>query len=377
MSSVNPSLYFPPVGDQWRKVSPEVAGLDAEKLADAAKYAESNETAFWTRAIVTPDGRYDNAVGQQRWNELLGPVKPRGGPSGLVIRHGAIVTEWGDTRRPEMSFSISKNYISLCAAIALQDGLINDLDDTVRSYELDDGFDDPHNQSITWQNLLQQTSEWQGTMWDKPDNAERKIDTNLKSPWGVPTPDRQLKNPGSHWEYNDVRYNRLSLSLLRLFRKPLPEVLKERILGPIGASQDWEWPAYRNAYVEIDGERMPSVPGGGRWGGGIWMSARDHARTGLLVLNRGTWDNRQILQSNIVDRILRPSVANPNYASSWWLNPGQQVFPAAPGNSIFARGGETTVIWVLPDQDMVVVSMWNDAACWNTLFAKIIDATAA
>jgi len=183
-----------------------------------------------------------------------------------------------------------------------------------------------------------------------------------------------MKTPGTHWEYNDVRYNRLSLSLLRLFRRPLPDVLRERIMDPIGASQDWEWPAYRNAYVEIDGQSMPSVPGGGRWGGGIWMSARDHARTGLLMLNRGTWDSQPILRADLVDRLLKPSNANRNYASSWWLNPRREVFPAAPENSVFARGGETSVIWISPDQDLVLVSMWNDPECWNALFGMVMDA---
>ena len=143
-------------------------------------------------------------------------------------------------------------------------------------------------------------------------------------------------------------------------------------MGAIGASQDWEWPAYRNACVEIDGERMPSVPGGGHWGGGIWMSARDHARMGLLVLNRGTWGGREVVPAPLLIRLMVPSTANPHYASSWWLNPECKTFPAAPENNLFARGAETNVIWIAPDHDMVLVSGWVDAEHWNTLFEMVM-----
>ncbi|MGL1558175.1 hypothetical protein ACSTIJ_23455, partial [Vibrio parahaemolyticus] len=77
--------------------------------------------------------------------------------------------------------------------------------------------------------------------------------------------------------------NRLSLSLLELFKEPLPAVLKRRIMDPIGASTGWKWDGYRNSTVKIDGKDMVSVPGGGHWGGGIVISARDLALMGLLV----------------------------------------------------------------------------------------------
>ena len=52
---------------------------------------------------------------------------------------------------------------------------------------------------------------------------------------------RPIEEPGTFYEYNDVRINRFSLSLLRLFGQSLPEVLKTGIMDPIGASHDWRW----------------------------------------------------------------------------------------------------------------------------------------
>ena len=83
--------------------------------------------------------------------------------------------------------------------------------------------------------------------------------------------------------------NVLSLATLYLFKEPLPEVLKREIMDPIGASNTWHWEPYENAYVTIDGKKMPSMPGGGHHGGGMFINAWDMARFGYLFLNNGKW----------------------------------------------------------------------------------------
>ena len=83
-----------------------------------------------------------------------------------------IVAEWGDTARVDMTFSVAKSYLSMLAGLAVDRGLIRDLDEPVHDHGLDDGFDSAQNRSITWRHLLQQTSEWQGTLWGKPDSID-------------------------------------------------------------------------------------------------------------------------------------------------------------------------------------------------------------
>ena len=187
-----------------------------------------------------------------------------------------------------MTFSVAKSYLSVLAGLAVGRGLIRSLDDRAGASALDDGFQAPQNRDITWRHLLTQTSEWQGTLWDKPDSIDHNRDVG-KSELGAAakgTP-RVMRAPGTLWEYNDVRVNRLSLALLHVFREPLDEVLRREIMDPIGASSTWTWEAYHNAWAEIDGRRLPAVPGGSHWGGGLWMSTRDHARFGLLALRNG------------------------------------------------------------------------------------------
>ena len=101
------------------------------------------------------------------------------------------------------------------AGLAVAGGLIRDVDDPVSEYKLDDAFDSPQNRTITWRHLLQQTSEWQGTLWGKPDTIDHNRDLG-QSDLGHTDKGRArpLKTPGAYWEYNDVRVNRLSLCLL-------------------------------------------------------------------------------------------------------------------------------------------------------------------
>jgi len=231
----------------------------------------------------------------------------------------------------------------------------------VTAHALDDGFDSPQNRGITWRHLLQQTSEWQGTLWDKPDSIDHDRDVGQSELGGaVKGRPRALRPPGSHWEYNDVRVNRLSLSLLRLFRRPLAAVLQDAVMGPIGASATWQWQPYRNSWVDVDGVRMPSVPGGSHWGGGLWMGSRDHARFGLLMLRGGDWQGQKLLSESWITEMRRPCPVNARYGMLWWLNTGGIAMPFAPASSYSARGAGSNVIWIDPEHDLVVVVRWID-----------------
>ena len=75
-----------------------------------------------------------------------------------------MVAEWGDTTKVDITHSVSKTFLSTVVGLAWRDGLIRDVQDPARDYMPAgiDLFDAPHNQSITWDDLLRQTSNWQG-----------------------------------------------------------------------------------------------------------------------------------------------------------------------------------------------------------------------
>jgi CubicO group peptidase (beta-lactamase class C family) len=341
-------------------------------LAEAIAFAEAHGSPFPRDLQAHLEGGYFEAAPD---NALIGPIFPRGAPNGLILRDGARIGAWGDPRQADMTFSVAKSYLSLLAGIAHGDGLIPDLDAPVRDLVQDGGFESDQNSTITWRHLLTNTSEWEGELFGKSDRIDRGRDlaregTNIP---GAKRGERVLQAPGTFWEYNDVRVNRLSLSLLRVFRRPLPEIFAERIMDPIGGSRDWVWYPYDNAAVEIDGFRLPSVPGGTHWGGGLRIHAEDQALVGQLMLARGRWDGKVILPESWIEASITPGPLNPSYGFLWWLN-GADRWPGAPRDSVFAMGAGGNVTWIWPEGRVVAVLRWVDPEVVGAFCGKVAAA---
>src|SRR5215472_13931066 len=116
--------YFPSAHPTWEHLDPAAAGLDPAAIAAAVRHAEQHETA-WSRDLAQMV-RSDFSE-EPPWNEPLGPVRPRGGPNGLILRGGRTVAEWGDTSQFDLTFSVAKSYLSIIAGLAFDRGLIRDL----------------------------------------------------------------------------------------------------------------------------------------------------------------------------------------------------------------------------------------------------------
>jgi CubicO group peptidase (beta-lactamase class C family) len=337
---------------------------------EAVRYAMSHETP-WPRDLRAhiEAGFFEPPP----HNAILGPIRPRGGPNGLILRGGAVVARWGDTRQVDFTFSAAKSYLSLLAGIAVDDGLISDIDEPVGHTVDDGGFDGPHNGAITWRHLLQQTSEWEGSLFGKPDIIDRNRNLAMEGK-GRKGDARPLQAPGTFWEYNDVRVNRLALALLRRFRQPLPEVFADRIMGPIGASSAWSWHGYRTSMVEIGGRMISSVAGGSHWGGGVEIHAEDQARIGQLMLHGGVWERERLLRDDWIAESLTPCALNPSYGFLWWLNTGRRRYPSATETSFFASGAGGNITWIDPTHDLVAVMRWMDPTSVDGFIRLVVDA---
>jgi CubicO group peptidase (beta-lactamase class C family) len=231
------------------------------------------------------------------------------------------------------------------------------------------GLESAHNSSVTWQHLWQQTSQWEGACFGIPDQVDRyrhlqyqPARPEIAAAGNKKGDARPLQTPGSYWEYNDVRINQLSLALLHLFRRPLPEVFKEAIADPVGASSAWRWEGYDNSWVEIDGKPLQSVLGGTHWGAGMSISSEDQALIGQMLLNQGRIGSKQVLSSAWVQRMQTPCTIAPWYGTLVWLNRLQGVFPSASQASNFCIGAGASVVWIDPDRDMVAVVRWIDGS---------------
>ena len=184
---------------------------------------------------------------------------------------------------------------------------------------------------------------------------------------------RDLHPPGEFWEYNDVRVNRLSLALLRLWRRPLPEVFRELVMDPIGASPDWEWHGYRNSYVEIDGRSVQAVSGGGHWGGGLFINARDQARIGLMMLRRGKWEPAHPLRGmGRADARTLPAL--PQLRLFVVAQHRLRALPACLGHQLLRPGAGGNLTWIDPDNDIVAVLRWTDPAGMDGFMGLVMAA---
>ena len=366
--------YLPAKGAAWGAVAAAAAGFDAARLAEAVAFAEAHETD-WPRDLEQAGSVPGlTQIEKPPWNEALGIFKPRGGPNGLILRGGQIAAKWGDPGRVDMTFSIAKSYLACLTGLALGDGLIGSVDDPVAAEVAAPEFASARNRKVTWRHLLTQTSEWEGTLFDKPDLVDRNRQVGPGADNSRKGAHRDLSEPGAFWEYNDIRVNVLSYALMHVFRRPLPEVLKERIMDPIGASDGWSWHGYRNTFVEIGGKRMQSVPGGTHWGGGIHISSYDHARFALMIHNGGVWGEARILPEGWSEALRAPCSVNDGYGFLWWLNTGRREWPAASERAYAAVGAGSNIILIDPDADLILVARWIDQDAVSGLVANVVAA---
>lgn len=406
-TAVAQATYVPTVG-AWEKRTPEQVGLLKASVDSAVKIAIASESTAPKDLLAN---HIASSFGSEPHGEAAGPFVVRGSSSGMIIRRGYLVAEWGDVDRPENTYSVTKSFVSTTVGLAYDRKMIRDLKDPVRKYmapivalkgapangaslamvppnaagmtsgvpaaqptgvaynafEVLEPFESEHNRKITWDHLLRQTSDWQGTLWGKPDWADRPRGDIEQ--WKV----RPRNEPGTVYTYNDVRVNALALASLTVWRRPLPQVLREYVMDPIGASNTWRWYGYDNSWVIIDGQLVQSVAGGAHWGGGMIINARDMARFGLLTLRKGKWGDKQVLSEEWLRLATTPGVNTGYGFMNFFLNTGRRSAPSAPEQSWQHRGNGQNIIYVDPVNDLVVVARWiNTARSMDTVIQQLL-----
>ncbi len=379
--------YFPGPTDQWERKSPSELGLNPDSIASAIQYAYSNESQSPRNLEIN----HYLGFGREPFGDGIGPFKTRGDQTGIIVKDGYIIAEWGEPDRVDMTFSVTKSFLSATIGVAHDQGLIRDVNDRVADYMAPvmslqsargvnkadhigeplvlEPFQSTHNSKITWDDLLRQTSDWQGSLWGKPDWADRP--SGERSEWIS----RERVEPGTVYEYNDTRVNLLALAGTNIWRRPLQEVLKEYVMDPIDASRTWRWMGYENSWIIMDGKAVQVPSGGGHWGGGMFINAYDQARFGYLTLNRGKWKNQQLLSEDWVKKSLTPGPAMKTYGyMNWFLNTDQERLPSAPESSFFHLGAGTNMVYVDPEHNLVIVARWINRNAMDGIVKRVIGA---
>ncbi|MFZ9252261.1 MAG: serine hydrolase domain-containing protein, partial [Hylemonella sp.] len=221
-----------------------------------------------------------------------------------------------------------------------------------------------------------QTSEWEGSCLGIPEQVDRYrwLTYQPGAAEGRKGDARPLGEPGSRFEYNDVRINQLALALLHLWQRPLPELFTERFLQPLGCTDPFQWVGYEQGWTTVRGQRMMSVPGGSHWGGGVSISAWDQALIGLMLMQGGQYQGKTLLSKKWVARMTQPCDVAPYYGYLVWLNQAGHLFEAAPRSSWFAIGAGSSITWIDAELQLVCVLRWIDAAKTNDCIAQVMAA---
>jgi CubicO group peptidase (beta-lactamase class C family) len=374
--------YFP-APNIWQQKTPSQSGLDDVGIQKAVTFALGNETKSSHDGVIS---QYQS-FGKEPMSEAVGPLTDRTGATGLIIYKGYVVAQWGEPNKVDIVNSVTKSLLSTVIGLAVDRGLIRSTSDTVASYvpfvelyspgnsngsetnqnDIIYPFASVHNRSLTWEVMLRQTSDWEGTLWGKPDWADR--------PQGdiEEYKNRKRAEPGTTWKYNDVRVNALALAATNVWRRPLPQVLKENIMDPIGASSTWRWYGYHNSWIVLDGQPVQSVSGGGHWGGGMFMNAYDMARFGLLTLHGGNWKGKQLISKQWIDQALTPTTANTGYGyMNWFLNTDKKLLPSAPEKAWVHIGNGTNMIYCDTEHDLIIVARWIDNKAMDGLVGAVL-----
>ncbi len=384
------SPYFPAAGEDWERRSPAEVGMDADRLEQAVEFAIQEENPAPRDLELNHHMTFGRG---EPFGDPVGPFKTRGEPTGIVVRNGYIVAEWGEPERVDPTFSVTKSFLSTTVGLAYDQGLIKSVEDPVgpamapvlpvspecvheptmasRGFPAGPSVFEPfaaeHNSGVTWDHLLRQTSDWEGTLWCKPDWADRPA-----SDTGEWT-ERARHTPGTVYEYNDVRVNLLALASLNVWRAPLPEVLRHHVMDPIGASSTWRWYGYEDSWVVLDGRKVESVSGGAHWGGGMFINARDLARFGYLTLREGRWGDETILSQEWLRMAREPGAANPAYGHmNYFLNTDGEAIPGAPEEAFFHAGAGSNIVYVDPVHDLVVVVRWIRGGSRNEFIERVL-----
>ena len=306
--------------------------------AAESRWASKNMPGYLATQVVDESHR-----------EVLGPLLPGSGASGVVVHRGWVIAQWGDPSVQEMVFSATRASCPWSPESRSTRGCWTCGPRLRRRSTF--RCSRPHRAGGSPGRTCCSRCAWDGELWGKP----TRVDAQSR-PDGT---DAGGGSPGSGSAYNDVRVNLLCLALTATLRQPLPVVLGERILGPLVASS-WSWHGYANTVADIDGDQVPVVSGGAHWGGGLWMSANDLALLGKLYLCRGRWDGRSLLSEEWIQRSWEPCQVMADYGNLWWLNDARRISRPRQQADAAPRNGGRHLVWVDPDRDLVIASHRGD-----------------
>jgi len=348
-SAASSDMVFP--GKDWQEATPESQGVDSAKLAAAVSYLKDKS-------------------GSDGVNELV------------MIRNGRLIWKGSNIDKKHGVWSLTKSFTSTVLGLLIDDGKTT-LDTRAKDYVPTMAAVYP---DVTLRHFTTMTSGYYA-VGDEPRGTYRHGPS--RTPF-KPAAKPLFQPPGSHYAYWDSAMNQFANVLTRIANEPIEELFKRRIADPIGMDRSrWDWGDFGTVdAIVVNG-------GSGNNSKHMFISARELARFGLLFLNRGQWNGKQIIGAEWVDMATRSQVplsislgkfsaadGRGTYGFNWWVNEinpqGQRKWPDVPVSAYSASGYNNNDMFIIPEWNMVVVRLGLDQkdvplgdATYNTFLKKV------
>jgi len=264
----------------------------------------------------------------------------------------------------QTSFSIAKSFVSALVGIAIDEGLINSIDDPITEYipelkERDDRFS-----QVTIKHLLTMSSGIKFTKAFTPwsDDTILYYSTNLRA---TALSCEITEEPGQIFLYNNYNPVLLGIILERVTGQPVSKYLEQKIWQTLGMETPGSWSLDSN---HSQFEKMAS---------GINARAIDFAKFGRLYLNRGNWDGKQIIPSAWIEESTKPDMTSDPaeyYQYLWWVT----MWEMRPGEVHYryvATGGHGQYLHIFPEQQLIFVRFGKSTGGvdWGLVFESIAE----
>ena len=284
----------------------------------------------------------------------------------MIIRHGKVIAEgWWDPFGPELKhtlYSASKSFTATAVGLAINEGKLS-LDDQLISIFPESVPDSisPNLESLKIRHLLSMSA---GQRRDPPIDVEDWIKSYLETPITI--------EPGTRYRYSSLASFMLSATVQKVTGEKVIDYLTPRLFEPLG----------------IEGEDWETNPQGINTGGwGLRLKTEDLAKFGLLYLNKGNWNGKQILPEKWVEEATSVKIQQrPNMTQAERDSSDDSVqgycyqFWRAKHNSYQVNGYAGQFVLIVPDKDMVVVftaesrDMWGELGMvWEYIYPELHD----
>jgi CubicO group peptidase (beta-lactamase class C family) len=299
----------------------------------------------------------------------------------LVIKDGQIVHEQYrlgfNQNKQHISWSMGKSFISALFGIALAEGHIQSIEQTVTDYVpelIGSGYEGVRIKDVLQMSSGVKFNEDYGDFHSDINRFGRTIALGNSLDDFAATLTRE-REPGTFHHYVSIDTQVLGMILTRATGVSLTQYLQDKIWDPMGMEND--------AYWLSDDHGMELALGG------LNVSLRDYAKFGLMFLQKGQWQGKQIVPSDWVEASttadaphLQPGADNPlsssthGYGFQWWLPVGRE-------DEFNAQGIYNQFIFIDPDQKLVIANtsanhLYNDKSYqWNAKHMAMFRAISA